>query len=254
MTAKPPKMPSIDAPIALFFGAGTLYNRDNREYLVKSLPVSVRYDATRVHCACYFPMPFFHAAHIELVGADDADVHNVTWNVRYETLHARPDEVGYFHATYRDHPHPEPGQDLVLLDTKQTEGGGDWAGHLVGTSFIFSHNANLGTLEGDPRFFFDDSQTPQAQGTGTEEWGGGGDYWGGQNMTLPLAGHPTGAPNPKQAKNEEDKIESAYRFLLGGSDALRQKRPAFDWNTAARTNQPDTTKRSHTGTASITPR
>ena len=26
--------PSVDAPIALFFGAGTLYNRDNREYLV----------------------------------------------------------------------------------------------------------------------------------------------------------------------------------------------------------------------------
>ncbi len=29
--------PSIDAPIPLFFGAGTLYNRDNREYLVKGV-------------------------------------------------------------------------------------------------------------------------------------------------------------------------------------------------------------------------
>jgi D-arabinan exo alpha-(1,3)/(1,5)-arabinofuranosidase (non-reducing end) len=48
-----------------------------------------------------------------------------------------------------------------------------------------------------------------------ERWpGGGGDYWGGQNMTLPFAGHPTGARDPKEAKNEEDKIESAYRFLL----------------------------------------
>jgi hypothetical protein len=69
-------------------------------------------------------------------------------------------------------------------------------------------------LEGDPRFFFDDSRTPQAQGTGTEEWGGGGDYWGGRTMTLPFAGHPVGAPNAKSAKNEEDQIESAYRFLL----------------------------------------
>src|SRR6185503_4064236 len=65
-----------------------------------------------------------------------------------------------------------------------------------------------------PRFFFDDSKTPQAQGTGTEEWGGGGDYWGGLNMTLPLAGHPVGARSAKEAKSEEDKIESAYRFLL----------------------------------------
>ena len=142
------------------------------------------------------------------------DIPDVQWRVRYEPLSAHPGEVGYFHATYRDHPQPERGKDLVLLDTRHVEGGGDWAGHLVGTSFIFSHNANLGTLEGDPRFFFDDSQTPQAQGTGTEEWGGGGDYWGGQNMTLPLAGHPTGAVDAAHALNAEDKIESAYRFLL----------------------------------------
>jgi hypothetical protein len=72
----------------------------------------------------------------------------------------------------------------------------------------------LTTLEGDPRFFFDDSRTPQAYGTGTEEWGGGGDYWGGRNMTLPFAGHPVGAPNVKDAKSDEDLIQSAYRFLL----------------------------------------
>ena len=125
-----------------------------------------------------------------------------------------PSHVGYFHATYRDHPNPEVGKDLVLLDTRDTEDGGDWSGQLVGTSWVFSDRAVLNTLEGDPRFFFDDSQTPQAQGTGTEEWGGGGDYWGGQNMTLPFAGHPTGAHSAKEAKNEEDKIESAYRFLL----------------------------------------
>src|SRR5215468_1969240 len=33
-------------------------------------------------------------------------------------------------------------------------------------------------------------------------------------MTLPFAGHPVGARNEKEAKNDEDKIESAYRFLL----------------------------------------
>ena len=49
-----------------------------------------------------------------------------------------PNHVGYFHATYRDHPQPEIGQDLVLLDTREAEGGGDWSGSFVGTSFIFS--------------------------------------------------------------------------------------------------------------------
>jgi hypothetical protein len=123
-------------------------------------------------------------------------------------------EMGYFHATYRDHPKPTLGEDLVLLDTREVEGGGDWTGSFVGTSFIFTKTNALWTLEGDPRFFFDDSLTPQAQGTGTEEWGGGGDYWGGLNMTLPFAGHPCGVRRAEDAKSPEDLIHSAYRFLL----------------------------------------
>lgn len=205
--------PSIDAPLPLFFGAGTLYNRDGREFLVKAFATNVRFVAGRVNLACYFPMPFFQSARIELAGGD-TPVRDVQWSIKSAALRDPPNSVGYFHATYRDHPNPVKGEDLVLLDTRQVEGGGDWSGSFVGTSFIFSHAANLNTLEGDPRFYFDDSLTPQAQGTGTEEWAGGGDYWGGQNMTLPFAGHPCGARSAKDAKNELDKIESAYRFLL----------------------------------------
>jgi hypothetical protein len=205
--------PSIDAPVALFFGAGTLYNRANRECLVKAFPVNIRFDKNEVRLACYFPMPFFHSARIEIVNPGESQL-KIQWSLRYAPYRDSAAEVGYFHATHRDHPTPTPGKDLVLLDTRTVESGGDWSGHLVGTSWIFSDGAVLNTLEGDPRFFFDDSQTPQAQGTGTEEWGGGGDYWGGQNMSLPFAGHPTGARNAREAKNDEDKIESAYRFLL----------------------------------------
>jgi hypothetical protein len=205
---------SIDAPLALFFGAGTLYNRDGREYLVKAFPVHVRFDAARVHLACYFPMPFVRSARFELRGNGSSNLTDLRWSVRYQGFDDPPGHVGYFHATYRDHIDPVRGEDLVLLDTRQAEGGGDWSGQIVGTSFIFSDRANLSTLEGDPRFFVDDSQTPQAQGTGTEEWGGGGDYWGGVNMTLPFAGHPTGARSAATALDDEDRIESAYRFLL----------------------------------------
>jgi hypothetical protein len=206
---------SVDAPLPLFFGAGTLYNRDSREYLVKALPVNVRYTADRVELACYFPMPYFKSARIEIVNGTDAAIPDLQTEVRTEPLKDRNRLAAYFHATYVDHPTPEPGRHLQLLDTRQTEGGGDWSGHFVGTSFIFTHRNVLTTLEGDPRFYFDDSRSPQAYGTGTEEWGGGGDYWGGENMTLPLAGHPTGAKTVLAARSEEDKIHSAYRFLLG---------------------------------------
>jgi hypothetical protein len=207
------KQASVEAPAALFFGAGTLYNRDAREYLVKAFPVQIRYAGDRVQLACCFPMPFSRSARIELIGGGES-VPDVRWTFRWQPLDVPAYERAYFHATYRDHPAPEPGKDLVLLDTRGEEGSQEWSGQFVGTSFIFSHRAHLGTLEGDPRFFFDDSLTPQAQGTGTEEWCGGGDYWGGETMTLPFAGHPTGARSEREAKNEEDKIESAYRFLL----------------------------------------
>src|SRR5690606_22479167 len=41
--------PSVDAPVSLFFGAGTLFNRDNREWLVKALPVTIRFDESKVY-------------------------------------------------------------------------------------------------------------------------------------------------------------------------------------------------------------
>jgi hypothetical protein len=209
------KTPSVDAPVALFFGAGILYNRSGREYLVKGFPMVVRYTDERVYLSCFFPMPFFRSAELSFAGSDGGSFRDVRWEVRTQPFREAPEKVGYFHATYRDHPSPEPGHDLVLLDTTKTEDAPEWSGQFVGTSLIFSHDANLETLEGDPRFFFDDSQTPQAQGTGTEEWCGGGDYWGGKNMTLPFAGHPAGAEKPELAVDPADRVETAYRFLLG---------------------------------------
>ncbi len=210
--------PSIDAPVPLFFGSGTLYNRNDVEYLVKSVPASIRFGADRVELASYFAMPFATRARVRIVGAGGEAVPGVHWSTRARALDEPFDGVGYFHATYVDHGRPTLGRDLVFLDTTTVEGGGDWCGTFVGTSFTFSDAAVLGTLEGDPRFFFDDSATPQAQGTGTEEWAAGGDYWSGHTVTLPLAGHPVGAPSPKEAQSPEDAIESAYRFLV--ADAM----------------------------------
>jgi hypothetical protein len=209
---------SIDAPMTLFYGAGLFYNRENKEYLVKAFPIVVKYVGDRVVMQCFFPMPFFKSARMELVGNGAAAFKDVRWKVRVAAFTDAANQVGYFHATHQDFVKQVAGQDMVLLDTKTAEGGGDWTGLFVGTSFTFSDNAALETLEGDPRFFFDDAETPQAQGTGTEEWSGGGDYWGGLNMTLPFAGHPVGARNAKAAVSAEDKVESAYRFLL--ADAM----------------------------------
>lgn len=207
--------PSVDAPIDLFFGAGTLYNNDGREWLVKAMPVTIRFAEGRAFLDCYFPMPFFRSANIELLGAHDGKpITDIKWSARTLPYNDPWNHVGYFHATYKNHGTPQLGQDLVFLDTEGVEGAQEWSGSFVGTSFIFTDNNVLTTLEGDPRFFFDDSETPHAQGTGTEEWGGGGDYWGGLNMTLPFAGHPVGIVNKNAAKDPKELIHSAYRYLL----------------------------------------
>ena len=204
---------SVDVPIDLFFGAGHLYNPESKEFLVKGFPVSVRYDEEFVYLSCYWPMPFFQHAVIELQERNNISFDGIKFTLKTERFSGQPSRAGYFHATYSDHPLPVTGKDLTFLDTDLVEGGGPWSGNFVGMSWIFSHDGVLNTLEGDPRFFFDDSRTPQAWGTGTEEWGGGGDYWGGLNMTIPFAGHPVGKEK-KKAENDLDLINSAYRFLI----------------------------------------
>ncbi len=204
---------SIDVPIDLFFGVGHLYNNNNREYLVKGLPIAVRYDEKNVYLSCYYPMPFFQHAKIELQERRGKLIGGIKWEIRTVDFTDPINHASYFHATYSDCPEPKLGQDVVFLDTSKVEGGGLWSGNFAGMSWVFTRNGELSTLEGDPRFFFDDSKTPQGWGTGTEEWGGGGDYWGGRNMTIPLAGHPVGA-DKGDAKNKEDLINSAYRFLI----------------------------------------
>ena len=207
--------PSIDAPIDLFFGTGQLYNPESKEYLVKGFPQYIKYEEDEVILAMYWPMPYLEHAKIEIEERSGTRFGPFSVSIHQIPFEGEPRDITYFHGTYTNHLHPEPGEDVQFLDTDEVEGGGPWSGHFVGMSWLFTDEGDLTTLEGDPRFFFDDSNTPQAWGTGTEEWGGGGNYWGGENMTIPLAGHPVGKSiNNKTVSSELDLINSAYRFLI----------------------------------------
>lgn len=207
---------SVDAPIALFFGAGHLFNKENREYLVKGFISNIRFDDENVYLSCYWPMPFFKSAKIELEETTGTEIEGIKWEIRTEPFTDPTNHVAYFHATYTDHPHPEEGKDVMFLDTDHIEGGGPWSGNFVGLSWILTHSGRvMPTVEGHPRFIFDDSKTPQATGTGTEEVAGGGDHWrGGQFSSFPFFGHPVGRMGGKKEDNPLELLNSAYRFLI----------------------------------------
>ena len=161
-------------------------------------------------------MPFFRSARFELVGATGAGSRRA---------------LGRPHVPLASHPSTWPTSTPPIAtirfpsraatsccSTPASEGGGDWSGIFVGTSFIFSHRAVLDTLEGDPRFFFDDSQTPQAQGTGHRGVGRRGRLLGRTQDDVALRRPSRRGAEAGRGENPDDQVESAYRFLL--SDLL----------------------------------
>ncbi len=207
---------SIDTPVSMFFGVGHIFNKENLEYLHKGLMSNIRYGEGRVYLNCYWPMPFFESARFELVNASGKPIPDIHYTIRFLPYDDPRNHVAYFHATYTDIPEPVEGEYNIMLDTKKVEGGGDWCGTFVGLTYVVTHSGRLmPTVEGDQHFFFDDSNTPQAQGTGTEEFAGGGDHWRwGTRSTLPLYGHPVGRMGGKKEDNPLELLNSAYRFLV----------------------------------------
>ena len=197
--------PSVDAPIKFLAGDGAgIYFPHNRP-LVQGWMASMTQDKTgamNVHLS--WPMPFSSRARIAIQA--DAPLTGIQWSVRYEPFHDPPQWWGTFHATYTSVAHPSAGQDMTFLDVAGS-------GKLVGTVINFS--APGSTLEGNPYIYLDDSRTPQIAGTGTEEWGLGGNYWnGGQQVSLPLGGLPSSINNPPGTDIDGAAL---YRFLIADS-------------------------------------
>ncbi len=197
--------PGVDAPIKFMVGDGAGVYQPDRRPLVRGLLAGADGDGkTFMDFNLYWPMPFSTNARIAIIS--QASLKNVAWHVRYEPFPDPPSWWGTFHATYTSVPAPVPGQDMTFLDVKGS-------GKMVGT--VINFTAPGSTLEGDPRIYLDDSQTPQIAVTGTEEWGLGGNYWnGGTQTSLPLGGLPSSKNNPPGTDHDGAAL---YRFLVADS-------------------------------------
>jgi hypothetical protein len=158
------KVPSVEVPLGDFFGLG-----HGKTYNVHCKPINVGENTRALNC--YWPMPFYKHARLELVNRGERSFHKVYFNVDYE-LGPIPPRQGLFHAEFRRVKELPPQQlagniqgrdNYVILDA---QGEGQYAG-----CFLFVDSAPGGWWgEGDEMMFFDGEKTPSITGTGTEDY------------------------------------------------------------------------------------
>lgn len=129
----------------------------------------------------YFPMPFARSAQIDLVNNGASPV-NAFWQVQQSPMSysGLGSSVGEFHATYAHQDPTQNGYDYVMLDQPGQ-------GKVVGMSYTEEGPLNgIETLfmEGNEHVYFDGSQTPSINGTGTEDFFDGGYYYAHGPFTL----------------------------------------------------------------------
>jgi Protein of unknown function (DUF2961) len=154
--------PSIESPLADFFGAGW-----GPFAQLSSLPVAVN---PNNGLNCFWEMPFRRRARLTLENrSPDAIV--CYYQINY-SLFEVADDLAYFHAQFR-RVNPLPYQNVyTLLD------GVTGRGHYVGTYLAVGVTNNNWWGEGEFKFFIDeDDDFPTICGTGTEDYFGGAYNW-----------------------------------------------------------------------------
>jgi hypothetical protein len=156
------KTPSIDAPLGDFFGVGHGYERNLNSLLVRDASFGRARN-------CYWPMPFRKSCKVTLTNEGKRRVTSLYYHVDWQKRAALPEDIGYFHAYYRQGTPPPSGKLYTFLNVRGE-------GHYVG-SVLNIVQTQMGWFgEGDDMFYVDDEPTPRIEGTGTEDYFN--DAWG----------------------------------------------------------------------------
>ena len=168
--------PSVETPIGDFFGLGL-----GEYFLYESAALSV---GSQKALNSFFPLPFRQSARITVTHEGDQAISAFYYNIDYERHDRLPDDLGYFHAQYRQgtpnpgwttdwmlngddlavqHRNPEGADNYVLLNARGR-------GHYVGVTHSILQNQGDWWGEGDEMIFIDGATSPQIIGTGSEDY------------------------------------------------------------------------------------
>ena len=155
--------PSIDAPIGLFFGMGTI---DAINF--QSLPVGV--DSATNQMYCYFPIPFESSFELKIANNSSYNLSGVEVITDYEELTTGISNLGYLKTQFIPSSTVVMDKDHVFLEETGF-------GKFVGLVLEVFEGEDNSWLEGDERFYIDGCRTPSIYGTGTEDYFNGGWYF-----------------------------------------------------------------------------
>ncbi|MBS2532992.1 DUF2961 domain-containing protein [Catenulispora sp. NF23] len=194
---------TVDAPLGQFFGSNT-------DTATKTLMSSIDPRPGGL-LSSWWPMPYGSGYSISIYNASSQPL---TYGDYSLTTAADPHwatdladgAAGYFHAT-SDSGATTPGQDWTFLNTTGH-------GKVVGVVAAMNGPTSRGTLEGDERAYTDGSQSPEINGTGTEDYFQGGWYFKNGPFTLPVNGESGDEADGTGDCPSGVDCTAAYRLLL----------------------------------------
>ena len=165
--------PSVEAPISAFFGTAydeNFVDRDGKYAVLNSAQILV---APGRGLNCYWEMPFKKHCRITMEnrGEKDQSLYYIITGCHCEV----PDEIGYFHASYRQEHPVQKGRSYTIIDGIQGKG------QFVGVTLATGMNGNNTCwVEGEAKMYIDGDTYPTMNYTGTEDYFGGAWSFGGQ--------------------------------------------------------------------------
>ncbi|MCC6729348.1 MAG: DUF2961 domain-containing protein [Chthonomonadales bacterium] len=159
--------PQVLTPLGPLFG----FDWDTAEY------GSLIAGCQKGQCYFYYPMPFRHAARLELTSFLEQPA-EVSLEIEWAPVAALPGDSLYFYARWRHEP------DSTTFDYPFVETAG--RGHFVGVTMPIDHPLPGWWGEGDEKVWVDDDAFPPFVGTGSEDYFG--DAWGIRYLSEPSFG------------------------------------------------------------------
>ncbi len=155
--------PSVEAPLSAFFGCAYDENFEDRDGNYPVLNSALMLVAPGRGFNSYFEMPF--KSHCKITMENRSDKNQTLYYMISGWHGDLPDNIGYFHAAYRQEHPVQKGRSYTILDGVRGKG------QFVGVTLASGMNGhNTCWVEGEAKAYIDGDVYPTMNYTGTEDY------------------------------------------------------------------------------------